>query len=245
MDSEKARITSSLQAVRVQRDVSGARCGSVELLSVTPSPPSALLRRVAEDRQYCSRHPFLACLVRKSGNERDAWWSELGAAVASRRSRAPLLLCADANARLGSVVTSAVGASRADEESNNGRAFHELLLQWRLSAVNSFWPCEDTWFSATARAIEEISSVCLLSWLAMVTDCSIEHQMPLALESKVDNSAVQVTLAQWPSLGHDRTWRRRPPFYDRSQLADSEVKQTRVNRVNATDSRQHLSYRAC
>ena len=103
-------------------------------------------------------------------------------------------------------MTSTEGASRADEESDNGRAFHELLFQWGVSAVNSFGPCEDTWFSGSGKS-RRGDFVCVPSeWLAKATDCSIEHQMPLALESNVDHRAVQVTLALWPSLGQDWAW---------------------------------------
>ena len=50
----------------------------------------------------------------------------------------PVFLCIDANARLGTRMSSAVGAFAAEEETDNGFRFHDLLLQNRLFVPSTF-----------------------------------------------------------------------------------------------------------
>ena len=154
-------------------------CGSAELLSVTPRPPLIVF---AESPRYLGMSlrtdgialdiiSLHALCEGAAAHEKAAWWS--GAWRSSRKSQKSSAPSGVANARLGS-VTSTVGASRADEESDHGRAFHELLLQWGVSG-----PCEDTWFSGSGKS-RRGDFVCVPSeWLAKATDCSVEHQMIL------------------------------------------------------------------
>ena len=50
----------------------------------------------------------------------------------------PVFLCIDANARLGTRMSAAVGAFAAEEETDNGFRFHDLLLQNRLFVPSTF-----------------------------------------------------------------------------------------------------------
>ena len=62
---------------------------------------------------------------------KDAFWKGLQAKLA-RWVAIPVFLCIDANARLGSTTSSAVGHFSPEEENDNGHRFHALLLENRL-----------------------------------------------------------------------------------------------------------------
>ena len=60
--------------------------------------------------------------------DRDAWWARARQAAARRpQQRVALVVLVDGNARLGSVLSEAVGGCGADDENCNGAALHEFM----------------------------------------------------------------------------------------------------------------------
>ena len=63
----------------------------------------------------------------------ETWWKNLSAAVPARFSQWPRILLVDANARLGSFPSRAIGSQHEDEQDVGGDCFHDFLLhnhQW-------------------------------------------------------------------------------------------------------------------
>ena len=75
----------------------------------------------------------------------------------------------DANARVGSIVSEAVGDVHPDEESPNGALFHAWLLRLRLCALSTF-RCKGhggTWRSSVGQ-LRRIDYVCGSQYLLAV-----------------------------------------------------------------------------
>ena len=126
---------------------------------------------------------------------RTEWWRALHKAASGRRTKAPLILLVDANGRLGSICTESVGGVEPDVESPNGEELHLFLTEWQLFAANTFWPLgQDTWQSTRDSQCRSDYFCLPLQWKSDVASCSIETELPLALVSKVDHFAVQVTV---------------------------------------------------
>ena len=68
---------------------------------------------------------------------KDAFWKGLQAKL-ERWTAIPVFLCIDANARLGSTTSSAVGHFSPEGENDNGHRFHSLLLANRLFVPSTF-----------------------------------------------------------------------------------------------------------
>eukprot|EP00974_Lingulodinium_polyedra_P106987 10356450-Lingulodinium_polyedra.AAC.1 len=63
-----------------------------------------------------------------------AWWAETTRAIAAARAPgARLVICADANATMGSVQSQAVGSWQAETQGFTGDCFHALLLELGLA----------------------------------------------------------------------------------------------------------------
>ena len=92
---------------------------------------------------------------------RKQWWKELSQIVLNMapRSRQVWLLI-DANAKLGSHTSAAVGSCHAQTQNGNGKALHSLLLQAGLFATNTFTQeGKATWFATSGHA-SRIDYVC-------------------------------------------------------------------------------------
>ena len=68
---------------------------------------------------------------------KDAFWKSLQAKL-ERWTAIPVFLCIDANARLGSTTSSAVGHFSPEGENDNGHRFHSFLLANRLFVPSTF-----------------------------------------------------------------------------------------------------------
>ena len=71
---------------------------------------------------------------------KQAFWHRLQAKLAVWVSH-PVFLCVDANARLGTHLSGAVGSFSPEEENDNGFRFHQLLQSNRLCVPSTFEEC--------------------------------------------------------------------------------------------------------
>ena len=81
----------------------------------------------------------------------DNFWSEMAAGLAQPGNAGPLIVLTDANARVGSVLSSAIGEVDPEQESPARSAFHNFLLQHGLCLPSTFPACHSgpssTWTS--------------------------------------------------------------------------------------------------
>ena len=85
---------------------------------------------------------------------------------------APLLLLVDANARLGSVVSAAVGGEGAETQCNSGFYLHQFLVDHELFVPSTMRPGPfSTWQSSVLGAVGHSNDYDALSaaWAALVS----------------------------------------------------------------------------
>ena len=92
---------------------------------------------------------------------RKQWWEELSQIVLGMAPRSgQVWLVIDANGRLGSHTSAAVGSCHAQTQNGNGKALHSLLMEAGLYATNTFTQeGKATWF-ATSGYGSRIDYVC-------------------------------------------------------------------------------------
>ena len=81
------------------------------------------------------------------------WWQHTSAAIPASLQTWPLIAFLDANARVGSVISSSVGSHQSAVETEQGEAFHEWLLAEDLIVPQTFADHHsgpaDTWWHAS------------------------------------------------------------------------------------------------
>lgn len=85
--------------------------------------------------------------------EREAFFKLLEWTMRRVKKRSALVLLADLNAQLGSVVTEGVGAAGAAKENRNGTAVREIIDSFKLRLVNTFVAASPTHFRTNGRAV--------------------------------------------------------------------------------------------
>eukprot|EP00435_Cladocopium_sp_Y103_P046616 s432_g13.t1 len=117
-----------------------------------------------------------------------AFWNATTAAIPSRYRSWTLLVMADANSRLGEVVSDAVDSFQADPENVKGAYFHRWMLDHALYAPQTFLQCHTgqgrTWtHSSGAQARldyivvpQELDASQVCTWIAEDIDLSIQKE---------------------------------------------------------------------
>ena len=93
---------------------------------------------------------------------RKQWWEELSQIVLNMAPHSgQVWLLIDANAKLGSHTSAAVGSCHAQTLNENGRALHSLLLEAGLFATNTLTQeGKATWFATSGHAIAHRLRLC-------------------------------------------------------------------------------------
>ena len=76
-----------------------------------------------------------------SGNDEQLlckWWDDLETVLLSQRGHKKMVFMGDINGRIGQIQSSAVGNNQEDEETVNGKRFHEMLSQWAMWCPSTF-----------------------------------------------------------------------------------------------------------
>ena len=192
---------------------------------VLKATPRLLIVRLDADMLACTFVVAHAPHSRASREARERWWSDLAHDLAVHGGD---FLFIDANARVGSVHTTAVGGcGRAQLEDNNGSLFHEVLLQSNLAAPATLLDTDGegyTWVeqSGGARSEHRIDYVIVpREWLPTVSLQAVLYDFdPIATHE--DHSPVtlrcRAQASPRPALG---PWRR--SVIDRSKLKDADA----------------------
>ena len=81
------------------------------------------------------------CLVTSghAPHDKPEWWKEFPQRIEQCNvDKLPVVLLTDANARVGSEQSQAIGPEGSEQQNEMGAAFHEALLQLQLVAANAF-----------------------------------------------------------------------------------------------------------
>ena len=132
-----------------------------------------------------------------------AFWNTTAAAIPSRMKHWPVLLLADANARVGSQVTDHVGDHHATEENEAGHALHDFLHQQSLFLPQTFAHCHngasDTWTHPNgAEARLDYIGLPLGFGDATVTTQVGEFDISLSRQDHL-TVTLRASLAMWPA----------------------------------------------
>ncbi len=128
-------------------------------------------------------------------------WDSFGSDVeTARRLLDRCIDVVDANARVGSVESPAVGPVAAEEESVICSFLHEWMLHLGLRALSAFEAsCADgpqwTWLSPL-DSVHRIDYVLLgESWLGGMSDAEVRHGVCIAVSTRTDNVPASADLS--------------------------------------------------
>ena len=131
------------------------------------------------------------------------WWEELSQIVLNMAPRSgQVWLLIDANGRLGSNTSAAVGSCHAQTQNGNGRALHSLLLEAGLFATNTFTQeGKATWFATSGHA-SRIDYVCAPQDLrSAVSGAGTCEEVLLQTGGRVDHLPVFADVSIQPLQG--------------------------------------------
>eukprot|EP00969_Alexandrium_andersonii_P319316 14105904-Alexandrium_andersonii.AAC.1 len=142
-----------------------------------------------------------------------------------RTQKRPLVLCIDANARVGSVVDEVVGPFQAEVENAQGKMFREAMAKARLYLPSTFEQCASgvcphTWYASNGAPHR-------LDYIALPSEAkalSVRVREPGDFDvsiSRLDHVPVIVAMQVTPELGP--SWhKRKKPMCDVRALSDPE-----------------------
>ena len=115
----------------------------------------------------------------------DSWWAFIQQQVSRTSSDAPLVVLADTNSRLGSIVSEAVGSHQAEEESSTGHSLHSFLLDNALWSPSTFSHCHTgdatTWISPCGKPCRLDFVFLPDAWKNFDVHSYVQHDIDLAL----------------------------------------------------------------
>ena len=143
-----------------------------------------------------------------------AWWDDLQCMV-SRRADAivPLVCMIDANARLGTIASTAVGLHCAEEEGDAGDQFHRFLLRNRLYLPATFEDCakegrSTTWVSPEGTSTRRIDYVAIpVAWPMLGVSACIWEDLDLLAKRDDHFMAVVCVEVAGQIIAPSRRWR--------------------------------------
>ena len=151
----------------------------------------------------------------RSQAEIQAWWRRSAALIRSAcQVSLPLVVLCDANARVGSVASPAVGDQAADWEDAGGAEFHAMFLEWVLSLLATVpGPHNDpakpsvTWCSRTRWHRIDFVAV-PRDWLAGVKRAEVEGAVALPGSGSFDHAMPIVEVVMSPFEGRSRVFKK-------------------------------------
>ena len=156
---------------------------------------------------------------------RKQWCEELSQIVLGMALRSgQVWLLIDANGRLGSHTSAAVGSCHAQTQNGNGKALHSLLMEAGLYATNTFTQeGKATWF-ATSGYGSRIDYVCAPQALrSAVSRAGTCEEVLLQTGGRLDHLLVFADVSIQPLQGMRKVQRKRPICDVRMARFDSDA----------------------
>ena len=115
----------------------------------------------------------------------DQWWQHIQQAIQRTPSTIQLVVLGDLNARLGSVVSSAVDSHQADEETETGHHVHAFLLENSLFAPSTYQEYHEgdahTWISPIGQLCCIDFVMVPQNWKSLSLTSKVQYDIDLAL----------------------------------------------------------------
>ena len=231
----------------------GGHYGCQIWLSTTIGTDGACLRKqhckiVAKDPRFLIiqiKAPFLRTLVisahaptsQASLETVTKWWETLDAHVPPKLRQWPQLLLVDANARIGSQPSPAVGLHQADEQDAGGEEFHGYLLSHQLWVPATFASHHEgdagTWKHPRTDEWSRGDYVCLpRHWTLQECRSFIEKEVDISL-TKEDHRPPAVAIAWTAAVPPERHQPRRSARYDVAALRYDPVGEDSAAIINS------------
>ena len=137
------------------------------------------------------------CISAHAPYDDPAWWREFPAKVsAANPDKLPIILLTDANAKVGSTTSQAIGPEGAEQQNEMGEAFHEALLQLNMAAVNTFSETGSgtTWASNSWKRSRLDYVAVQQEWLPACGQAAVDQEGVLVRGEWEDHSLVSVPL---------------------------------------------------
>ena len=151
------------------------------------------------------------------------FWREVGAVLA-KQGASQVLLMADANAEMGSMVSDVVGDVHAAQETPAGDIFHTWLLRWGVALPATFVEQEGdgcTWSAPSGCTRKRLDYVGVpISWLPAVASARVDDNIDLSI-TRPDHATARVSLRGIRARGSGMKTRAKP--YDLRRLHEPEV----------------------
>ena len=155
--------------------------------------------------------------------DKDAFWDTVWQTVHTLQAAHPyasLRILADANGRVGSVASTAVGRCQPEIENDGGLRMRLLCEQFDLAIYNTFYPAGYTWTSTygTRHRIDYvIGGVADMDGIRV---CTVADDIDMSLNACVDHSAVSVLQRFEAREANDDTKKLRPFKVNKLNLSD-------------------------
>ena len=165
-------------------------------VEIIASDPRRLIVRLALDGRWMVV-AVLHALDRSHGKEAQGrWWADTASFLrVPRAADVPLVLLADANARVGSELSPAIVDCSAELQCAAGRCFHDLLIEFGLFLPSTFWPGPAaTWFAARgAGGGARLDYVAVpLIWAPLISAVGVPSSVHLEIDDKLDHCLTAV-----------------------------------------------------
>ena len=132
---------------------------------------------------------------------KDAFWDMLVKVILSARASVPhanIILMIDANSRVGSVVSSGIGAFQPELENENGSRFRAFLETCHMWAINTFVAAGQTWRS-TYGTWHRLDYICLqMGTNAVLARTTTDSNIDLSTTARVDHLALVSSIVAAP-----------------------------------------------
>ena len=193
-------------------------------LAVVHSEPTLLLVAVRAPKLAVDIMVGHAPGAHRPRPELDAWWKR-AARVADGRGAAapPMVFLVDANARLGSVVSRAVGPVGAEPQTAAGGLLHDFLLRESLYLPTTFvGPGRQETFVGARGDRKRIDYIALPEgWEPYVISAEVDHDVDVSMVR--DDHFLVAVVTELPAGGPEDWHERRPVRFDRAKMRDPEA----------------------
>ena len=191
--------------------------------------PGTLANRLRGDKLVPSlRLDILVghALVQDEQGKQELWWRKITALVQWRpQPGAELVALLDANGRVGSISSFAVGAVEPHEEDAGGEMLHDFLGKCDLMAANTFdGTGRRTWVPTRGQEAPIDYVVCLQRWLPMLHRARTAD-FSLAIADKEDHDQCLRNLFCVKRVADERKADRSSIMFDRARLRQAECRE--------------------
>ena len=157
------------------------------------------------------------------GSKKDSLYEDMWCTLHEIKVKFPhasIRLLADANGRVGSVPSAAVGNAGQEKENDGGQRMRALCEHFHLSLYNYFFNAGFTWMSTrgTQHQVDYIAGDSVD--LGNISKCFVDHHVDISLNDSIDHFPVLVRQTFEPRKPSDDIAKMRPFHINKCNLSD-------------------------